>query len=299
MNLLEKFEAVKIEADNRISSADKALCERHQAAYEAALSAFRELVFIRQDMERQQYELMGGPGTPFREDYLYSYDGPRFTVQLIEKHLEELHGMLIKSLVEYFNNIYHISVDAQEVTAAMLPPEPEKHWNSNKEEWAAYHSRLQELQISYSDVVDQVILRMNGRSFSEQAFFELQARCHAASWNSYDSTPRFERKKATIQFNSYSCSCDTFYNTPRWKLCDKTRVVLHGLAHFETGSYEILPMGISNLLGYDDIHTDVMEFPSCEKVKQLKMFKKGRVDIKFASEAFAVDFIDRYLGTLP
>lgn len=38
MSLLEKFDAVVVQADNRISETDKYFCETHQEAYEAALS---------------------------------------------------------------------------------------------------------------------------------------------------------------------------------------------------------------------------------------------------------------------
>ena len=32
--------------------------------------------------------------------------------------------------------------------------------------------------------------------------------------------------------------------------------------------------------------------------EQMKLFKNGRVDLKFASEALAAEFIDTYLGTV-
>lgn len=40
------------------------------------------------------------------------------------------------------------------------------------------------------------------------------------------------------------------------------------------------------------------DFPDCHKVEQLKMFKNGRVDIRFSSEASAREFVDEYLGTV-
>ena len=46
MDLLEKFAAVEVKADNRISEKDKFYCEQHQAAYKAAVSMFKELIFV-------------------------------------------------------------------------------------------------------------------------------------------------------------------------------------------------------------------------------------------------------------
>ena len=45
MNLLDKFDAVTVEADFRITPEDKAFCEAHQAAYDAAIQSFHELAF--------------------------------------------------------------------------------------------------------------------------------------------------------------------------------------------------------------------------------------------------------------
>ena len=50
MSLLEKFDAVVVQADNRISETDKYFCETHQEAYEAALTSFKELGFFWEDM---------------------------------------------------------------------------------------------------------------------------------------------------------------------------------------------------------------------------------------------------------
>ena len=41
-----------------------------------------------------------------------------------------------------------------------------------------------------------------------------------------------------------------------------------------------------------------MEFPACEKVKQMKLFKNNRVDLKFHSPEYAEQFAGKYLGTV-
>ena len=49
---------------------------------------------------------------------------------------------------------------------------------------------------------------------------------------------------------------------------------------------------------YDRSPCNEHEFAACQKVKSLKMFKNNRVDVKFADEACAEEFIDRYLGAV-
>ena len=72
--------------------------------------------------------------------------------------------------------------------------------------------------------------------------------------------------------------------------------ILRGMAHFETGSFCVYPLGFSELLGYNRLGKSEWEFSTCEKVKCLKMFKNGRVDIRFSSEIYAAEFAAKYLG---
>ena len=65
MELLQKFAAVEIQADCRITEMDKDYCVQHQKAYEAAISSFQELAFFWEDMNKAQQELLGDSKSPF------------------------------------------------------------------------------------------------------------------------------------------------------------------------------------------------------------------------------------------
>lgn len=84
----------------------------------------------------------------------------------------------------------------------------------------------------------------------------------------------------------------------QWTVQDSMKNILCGLAHYETGVHNLFPLGFSDLIGYRDSESDLVEFTTCEKVKHLKMFKNGRVDLKFTSERYAEEFIEKYLGTV-
>ena len=197
MNLLDKFETVTVKADVRITPEDKAFCEAHQAAYDAAVQAFQELAFFWEDMENTQKELLGGSDT----SYLSSRDGPEISQRQINKHLEHLHRAVVYNIVHYFNSTYHVSVSADHVANNLLPQKPDLRIYENKEAHDAYHEKLRAAKIRYEDVVDQIILLLDGRSFAEQAFHELAEKCHKAAWNLYKNRPEYERKKALITFN--------------------------------------------------------------------------------------------------
>ena len=72
--------------------------------------------------------------------------------------------------------------------------------------------------------------------------------------------------------------------------------MIRGIAHYETGMFSVYPHDISALLRNRHDTNPLVEFPYCSKVKQLKMFKNRRVDVKFESKAYASEFAEKYLG---
>jgi len=296
MDLLEKFAAVEVKADNRISETDKFYCEQHQAAYKTVVSMFKELMFVWADMQKQQDELLGDRQGPFYHDYLAAREGLSISEDAIKKRIEALHSDFIRTVVYYFNSTYHVTVSSSDIKEALLPKEPNR-WRDSKETVEEYHKQMQNLIMYYPDIVDQIILRLDGRSFAEQAFQELYEKCHNAAWNTYKQEPEFERKKDTIRFSGYFCKHECWVRD-QWAVQDSMKNILRGLAHYETGVYNVFPLGFSDLIGYRDSETDLVEFTTCEKVKHLKMFKNGRVNLKFTSERYAEEFIEKYLGTV-
>jgi len=299
MDLLEKFEAVTVETDHRITPEDKDFCEAHQAAYDAAVQSYRELVFFWEDMVNTQEELLKGIETDTRK-YLCehsSYDRLHISAEDIESHIKRLHRIFINTLVGHFNKTYNVSVDPRAVCDNLLPQEPSCRRYENEEAHKEYQEKLLAAHVRYQDVVDQIILLLDGRSFAEQAFYELTEKCHKAAWNLYQKEAEFERKKSTIRFNGYYCSAEQGYRQEDWRLNDKMKDILHGAAHFETDSYDFYPMGFSDLLAYRTYYNE-HEFPTCKKIVSLKMFKNGRVDLKFSTDAYAEEFINTYLGAV-
>ena len=58
MDLISKFDAVTIQADNRITEDDRDYCIAHQKAYDVAHSCFHELVYIWEDLTTQQSDIL-------------------------------------------------------------------------------------------------------------------------------------------------------------------------------------------------------------------------------------------------
>lgn len=293
MDLLSKFDSVQITSDGRISEQDKAVCAAHQTAYEAAKSTLEELKYMWVDILAQQEIALQGTGRP-PITYVAS-SGLNISVDHIEKQIQLLHRLFIFNLVWYFNQTYHITVSNEEVKAALLPEEPDRY-SCSEEDMAQYEKQMQDLSLHSDQIVEQILVRLDGRELQEQAVYELKEKCHQAVWNTYRGKADFVCKKDVITL-SYGCNFESLISNC-WELTDGMKNVLRGLAHYETGSFAVMPKTIFNLLEYYRTRDDRVDFSDCKKVKQLRLFKNHRVDIRFENANAAKEFVENYLGTV-
>lgn len=296
MDLLSKFDAIQIQGDNRITDADLDYCIAHQNAYDAARSCFQELIYIWEDLTAKQTEFLDGikADSSGKDCYLPDYDSSlKISVSKIREHIINLHTRFIRRLVEHFNREYQVSVEASQITEHLLPEKPSNRYRANDEE-NNYEGEMLRLSLHYEDILNELFVQLDGRSFREQALHELKEKCHSAAWIS-SGKALYEIKKDVLYF-SCGCSYESWFRSEHWDLRESLKHILRGVAHYETGSFSTLPTGFSSLLGYNHSDTDVVPFPTCTKVRQIRMFKNGRVDIKFFSESAVRTFVAEYLG---
>lgn len=290
MSLLEKFSKVEVKADERISSEDRLFCEAHQSAYNDARSSLQELKFYWETMLESQKQVLSSLGETNLTAYLTDHSNLDISVRDIEKQLRKIHGTFINRIVRHFNEVYHIDLDEGEVEAALLPKCPEDRWRHGyEEEMIQYNEQMLDLVLDYRQIIEQIFNQTDGRDLWEQAEFYLKQQCRSGAWR-YNK-PAYERKKHTVQF-SYAVNYDR-------TLHESSKNILKGLAHFETGKIGIVPNEIARLLQAYKLYEDSFEFDDCRKIKKLRIFRNGRMDVRFAEEAHAIKFIEVYLGTLP
>lgn len=299
MDLLKKFESVEIRADTRISETDRAFCEAHQSAYENAATALKELEYFWDDMVEQQKELLASTETA-PTAYLLSHDRLKISDDAIQEQLRSLHTLFIRHLVSYFSSTYHFSISSNDAEASLLPQKPPEKWTADyKELTEKYNQELLGLSLHYNDVLEQIFLQTGGWAFADQAFHELRENCQQTAWNLSKKRADYIRKKCTIQFTGYACHYRYYSNVcDSWTLSDGMKYILKGLAHFETGGFSLIPESFSGLMAGHYLNSNEYGFPDCRKLQSLKMFKNGRVDVKFSEECHARQFADEYLGTV-
>lgn len=227
------------------------------------------------------------------QEYTYLH---RFSEQDIREKLEELNDLFISNLVRYFNDRYKVSLDADSIMGTLLPHKPKNdYFSPNTEAVAEYHQKLRTMTVSYKDVLEQIFVQLGGRTFRERALDEIKEACHKAAWCTYNGKAEYELKNDTVRF-TYGCSFEGLFGS--WKITDSMRKILRGLAYFETEVFGHYPTGIANLLDWSYKEDPVISFSTYTKLQSLRLFKNGRVDVKFKSKDYASRFVSEFLGVV-
>ncbi len=325
MSLMDKFSAVEIKADNRISEEDKVFCQRQQEAFDKSGPALERLADLFDEMVAEQRGILAADGGEFFNPYMHT-DGFHFGSDDARRAMEARNEAFIDRLVNYFARTYSVELSAYEIKKHLIPGKPSddfvdvrryRSWNDMTEEEqadfkkkCAEHKKLMEqhtylirhLPLRYEQIVDEIITQLGGFSFQERAMNEMLARCwkagHREDWRTNKTVEEFEVKNDTLKLLDigYWCTCrdDSWRSYPEWSASDGLKHVLEAVAHFQCGRMNEGHLWFPELFKYDT-RENVFPINNMEKVKNIKLFKNGRVDIKFSSAAYAQEFVENYL----
>ena len=314
MNLLNKFASVEIKADNRISEEDKAFCLRHQDAFDKSGPALQKIADLMVAGESEQLTILAVDDNHFYNPYM-SGDGFSCDEDKVYRVMEERNRTFVSVIVQYFSRKYNVELDSHEILEHLIPiapKEPKLPWGgyrnmsddevdafqgkmaAYKAEKTAYNTTLRTLPLRYEQIVDEIFVQLGGFSFQEQAmneFLERTWKCCHNRWD--DGKERFEIKNDTLRLTGSWCSCDDRWSWgPEWKADEDLKTLLDALAWYECGRMSEGRLWFPDLQGYNVKHN---EFPinNMEKVKFIKLFKNGRVDIKFRNAAYVQEFVEQ------
>lgn len=287
MGLLEKFESVEIKAENQISESDKEFCEAHQTAYNDAKTSLLELSVMWEDILEGQKNALKSTGDS-SQTYVAAGSITSLSKRKIEQQIDELHPTFIECIVRHFRDVYHVSLEEYAIKKALIPEEPRwRHTPEYDKEMDEYEEKKRNLSLKYRQIVELIFQQTGGRSLWEYALYQLKEKCHGAVWF-YDKC-RYERKANMVQISSVVYS--------EYELSEGGKNIIRGLAHFETERIGIIPREFSDFFMYHGPGYGALDFEDCKKVTKIRLYKNGRMDIRFTEEAYAVQFIEGYLGT--
>lgn len=301
MSLLDKFNSIEVKADARISEHDREFCMAYHEAYVKGRAALKSL---RQSVEESLNEQQSIISRVVPKDEMYDrsfFLGDSVHAHDITNSLRNSHRVLISALVSYFERTYKVSLETDKIEEVLLPKEPDRYSSYNSAEYKEYYGAVENTELKYEDILDQIFIQLGGFSFQEKALNELKQKAHDAAWNRYYGNKCYEQKKAVISFSHYACSFDSwheeyYYGEHEIQLTDGMKNIIRALAYFECGDTSNIPWTLNTLIGYNWTTYNTEMQLGLEKLKSVKCFKNGRVDIRFTSEAFAREFAETFLG---
>lgn len=322
MSLMDKFSAVEIKADDRISEDDKAFCQRHQDAFDKSGPALQKIAELMISYAAEQREALALDEERFYNPYMTS-DGFHCDPDYVYQVMCSRNTKFISAIVRYFANKYHVELDEREIAEHLIPEapkEPDFPWNrrewkdisdeehnaykaalnAHKDAKAAWELSLRTLPLRYERIVDEIFVQLGGFSFQEQAMNEFYKRiwdcCHQ-TWGEHEE--KFEIKNDVLRLSPHSSWLYVDENrwmnnpTPTFKPQDDLHTLAEALAHYECGRTKEGSSWYPELCTYS---TDDSFFTCHHKyVASIKFFKNSRVDIKFRSAAYAQEFAEKYL----
>lgn len=301
MSLLDKFNSIEVKADARISDHDREFCMAYHEAYVKGRAALKSL---RQSVEESLNEQQSIISRVVPKDEMYDrsfFLGDSVHAHDITNSLRNSHRVLISALVSYFERTYKVSLETDKIEEVLLPKEPDRYSSYNSAEYKEYYGAVENTELKYEDILDQIFIQLGGFSFQEKALNELKQKAHDAAWNRYYGNKCYEQKKAVISFSHYACIFDSwheeyYHGEHEIQLTDGMKNIIRALAYFECGDTSSIPWTLNTLLGYNWTTYNTEMQLGLEKLKSVKCFKNGRVDIRFTSEAFAREFAETFLG---
>lgn len=294
MNLTEKLAKVDMSSDNRISASDRKYCETHQKAYESALENLKGLIFYWESVNVEQDDILGDYDKETRKysSYITIED---FSLSKVEEKTYDIHERFIRFLVNYFDRTYHIELDVDTIINFLIPEKTGYDYTDRlnfDKRIEAWKKEMKKFSLKYVEILDQILIQLDGRTFLERALDEIIKNCCKDAWISNE--PYFEIKGDTIRFKDYFCCYTDWYSSGNWSMTSRMKSIISAIYHFELGLFADYPYLFSRL--FDRFDYSEIDFEGCNKIKTIKCFKNGRVDVKFTSKKSADEFADKYLG---
>ena len=272
MNILNKFENFELKQEDKISKEDKENCEKIQAIYEKVLSAYKEWY----DIYHQNLK--------FNDEH--DYYGLKIKDLSICERIRGLHNDLIWQIYNYFSRKYGIDLKQIDIDKTAFNYDYQK-------------STINTNPLSYKVYIDDILKQLGGLNFENMRIKQLKEKLKDTCKNRYSNKWNIEIKGNVIKFdNLLSWNKYSWENDYRASISDGFLVLKSSLSYFEYGK-ELNFVELSHLtrncyIEWNDIENNIKI--NSQKIKSIKLFKNGRVDVKFSSSELAREFIENWCG---
>lgn len=268
LNLLDKFSAIDIKVDQRISEMEAEYCKRQEVIFYETRDTLKKYFAELNNLYEKYREK--DSFSQREESFLSTYDD----LKHVKNRIDSIYKEFISRITHYFARRYKVSLSSPEIVG-----------------------KYDEDSISYTIILDEIFEQLGGLSFKEKAVEEIKA----ASRNIIYSKSNLQiakNKLSIIDCIYWSNYC--FDDSKEISYDDKrVKPLFLALSHFMNGSVEMIYR-----LGeiYQQLYKGSKEYDIFSKyeigiynVESLKVFKNGKIEIIFSEHENAEAFKNEYL----
>ena len=272
MNTINKIDTFELSQKHKTSKEDEENLEKMQSIYENTLLAYKKW-----------YDIYHETVKSISEHNYYSLKLKDFS---ISEKIKTLNNDFISEIYNYFSSKYKIYLDMN-FKNDLNSNDNDKDYIINKE------------PLNYKKYTNEILKQLGDLSFKEIRIKQLKEKIKNVCKNTYKNEWKVKIQGDTIKFNDlvswYKYNWENDY-----KLVDIESFLLieSALSFFEYGKEikfkEFAPIRFVYGTKWDSIEKNIKI--NSKKIKSLKLFKNGRVDIKFCSSETAKEFIENWCG---
>lgn len=284
MSLVDKFSGFEVKNDERISAEDKAYLEKLQEIYDGTLTFYSRVEALYNE-ESEKYtkdvrEILGTYSAVFSND------------MDVRKRVCGLQLGFINQIYAYFRDKYKLIINDNR-------EKEERKYDSYKFYKDVPKEVISELyeRRSYKPIVDDILSQLGGMTFDELSVLQIKDRMKKASFY-YD--------KWWIELKNNTIKCDSVYVSKAWydekytiSRNEFMAVLPDALGLFIEGRSESPYLSFMRKYSIELTEEEMkngITFPDGLKLKSIKFYKKGRMDLKFEKAEYAREFAREYCG---
>lgn len=280
-NLLGKFDSVEVDNTLPISESDLAFCERMQKLYEEKVADLKVWLERLRGLEEQHPSpdfmeikeygrvdeawqkkidaMQKNPFAPFQFSNLYG-------ITWVQNQLVIIKHTFIEKIKNYFNGEYNLKTEFDRDFIEQRKIE----------------------KLHYRHVVDDIVSQCGGLDFEEMGIERLK--------ESFRSEVRYQSNVSFIKDKIKFTNFFYFYSSwggIKWEYNNSRLPKLRqALSLFETGKFDDICYELQRVVGDEVNFKKPYELHNFSKVKSVRVYKNGRLDIKFETGTNPKDFYD-------
>lgn len=300
MLILNKFENVKIENTNRISEEDKNFCEIHNKAYEKTLNVYKQTLNHLIELYNEQIATLPDHNGKIGISYnLYVDMYGDIGISKIVDTIQKLQEKFISKICYYFSNKYNVTIESNDIYAKYKSNELKYEKRENKDH-TLNENLLEYKYFDYNNIIDEIFEQLGGFTFKEKAIDEIKnATREIYSYNDYRKSSNMNIKNNKLIIDGYYAYKDSIWN--EYRLTGDYGKIFTSLYYFDSNTIVTNNTELHNkYCGYEN-EKNQNNFEkynpySLAKVKSIKFYKNGKLEIEFKNSEDTQQFAKEYCG---